>query len=95
MAAPREVAYDTARRRHARPGHRVPFISMARTRELIDSAANAHAAVGSSQLKRAAGAPFSAIMGWRAKKKAAPREVTRNAEAACGPVQLLVWPVAR
>ena len=38
----------------------MPFISMARTRELIDSAANAHAAVVPCLLGRAAG------MGWRA-----------------------------
>jgi hypothetical protein len=60
---PSRGAYDTARRRHARPSRRAPFISMARTHELIDSPAKAHAAVGSSQLGRAAGeggAPFSA-----------------------------------
>ena len=45
----------SVRRHHAGPDRRVPFISVARIRELIDSAANAHASIVSFQTRARCG----------------------------------------
>ena len=52
---PREVPMTPVRRHHAGPDRRVPFISVARIRELIDSAANAHASIVSFQTRARCG----------------------------------------